>query len=138
MPKRKLSKRLEKKAALYKLINHKKYDEPSEWTDRAHRAVVAEEELQAPAKKRTNALASDFDGPVLAAFDAFTLSPANPRHWRILLNIFAAEHFRPPPAKNNPDSHPSGPSSNWLSSPTTSTNLRRYWGAAKKNGPAIR
>ena len=93
MPRRKLSKRLERRATFYKRLNLKEYDVSAWLEDRAGRAIVADKALDISE-------GAD-DASIIAAFDAFVLNPANPWHWRELLKIFAEEHFRPsPPAKN--------------------------------------
>jgi hypothetical protein len=94
MAKRKLSKRLERQAAAYQKLNLRKLD-ASEWDDELHRCIVANQVLQISGSQ--NALVND--ASVKAAFDAFALNPANPRHWKMLLHIFASEHFRTAPTK---------------------------------------
>jgi hypothetical protein len=92
MAKRKLSKRLEKQAAAYQKLNLRKLD-VSEWDDEVHRCIVANQVLQISDSQ--NALIND--ASIKAAFDAFALNTANPRHWKTLLHIFASEHFRTAP-----------------------------------------
>jgi hypothetical protein len=89
MAKRNLSKELAVRAAGFKKLNLKKLD-GAEWENQSHRRVVANHVLQI--HERVNALLPD-DGPIQKAFDAFALNPANPRHWRTLLEVFADLHF---------------------------------------------
>jgi hypothetical protein len=131
MAKRKLSKRLERQAAAYQKLNLRKLD-ASEWDDELHRCIVANQVLQISGSQ--NALVND--ASFKAAFDAFALNPANPRHWKMLLHIFASEHFRTAPTKRKRGAGVNGQSNGRRCSLVTIGNWNNGARETARNGAA--
>jgi phosphoglycolate phosphatase-like HAD superfamily hydrolase len=76
-----------KSAAFFKKLSLKA--DPDQWSDIGERSRVANQALTL--SDVMNALLDD--GPVRRAFKAFGLDPADPRHWRTLIDAFARAHF---------------------------------------------
>lgn len=80
----------EKVAAAAKQISKLKLKsmvDPHQWDEVATRSLAANSVLTLG----VNALLDN--EPLKRAFEAFDLEPADPRHWRFLLNEFARAHF---------------------------------------------